>query len=740
MSNVIDSIIANKPIYPAKKQTGNTTFTFNTEGKVKPMNYKGKLLPSRIFPSPIECAKDFKGDIISIGKAARGVANDHELGRINDLGMKIGSGCLGLYLSIKAASTLPKAMEFIGPLTFYGAMSLWPKLAIQAPIKARTGVDVHQEYLDSQGRKKKLFLDPQYVLTDLYSKDDLEKMGDKLKVSKDIPDRDNYIKQRAQKTALQANTLWMLTAGSASGLISALTCNAIEGPLSTLIEKADVISSQKDIEKLLNNVNPSEEKNIIKIFTDKIDIWRFERYLEKHANEKVTDKLINDLLREMRVSSESSKRSQELRNAVSKQLEKRKGEKLGSISDTVKSLKTASSVFGKEQKKLDKYISARIGQKQSSHIANQWDSVCNSLLKSLNLSSKELKTLADGEDLDFLAKKFKEIASNDAQYDKTITELMKFIGDYNAKTSVDVFTGQNGVIKQASKKINDNTREALTTVFGKQVTKEIQEKTANTVIKQAEENASGARNSFYRFVNSLEVFKKVATKADGFESKLHKEITNSVNKYMPGLTKEEVTTEVKELVEICKKIVLDASSTDYIEKLTTQGYELTPGEYRTVIETIFGGDSKTALVETLEKTMKNKEKTTLTKALEKAIKGTEETDVTKLAEGYQKYKEEFVKTIANWKNDMTQPLASRVLDNGNTHTSIDSIKRSNTVASEITKAIKDTAAKKYNTNKWLKIFATSFAALTAITLVAGLYFGRKGDVEKQVEKESKVNG
>ena len=170
MANVLNSIIANQPIKPAKKQEQNAAYAFTSEGKIKPMKDKGRLLPSKIFDTPIDIAKDLKGDIVSLGKAAKGKANDHELGRINDLAMKIGSVALASYLFVKNPFKLNKAMEFIGAGTFFAGMSLWPKLTIQAPLKARTGVDVHQKYIDSQGRKKMLFQDPQYVLTDLYSK------------------------------------------------------------------------------------------------------------------------------------------------------------------------------------------------------------------------------------------------------------------------------------------------------------------------------------------------------------------------------------------------------------------------------------------------------------------------------------------------------------------------------------------------------------------------------------------
>ena len=174
MTNVLDKYIANQPIGPVKPAP-LPAFTFNSEGKIKPLDDKAKLLPSRIFGSPIEYAKDLKQDVVNIGRAAKGKANDHELGRINDVAMKIGSLALATYLFVKNPLKLSKAMEFVGFGTFFASMSLWPKLAIQAPIKARTGVDIHQKYVDSQGRKKMLHQDPQYDLTDLYSREDLDK-------------------------------------------------------------------------------------------------------------------------------------------------------------------------------------------------------------------------------------------------------------------------------------------------------------------------------------------------------------------------------------------------------------------------------------------------------------------------------------------------------------------------------------------------------------------------------------
>jgi len=81
MTNVLNKYIANQPISPVKPAP-LPAFTFNSEGKIKPLDDKAKLLPSRIFGSPIEYAKDLKQDVVNIGRAAKGKANDHELGRI----------------------------------------------------------------------------------------------------------------------------------------------------------------------------------------------------------------------------------------------------------------------------------------------------------------------------------------------------------------------------------------------------------------------------------------------------------------------------------------------------------------------------------------------------------------------------------------------------------------------------------------------------------------------------------
>ena len=804
MANVLDSIIANQPIKPAKKQVKNTAYTFTSEGKIKPMKDKGRLLPSKIFDSPIDIAKDLKGDIVSIGKAAKGKANDHELGRINDLAMKLGSVALASYLFVKNPFKLNKAMEFIGAGTFFAGMSLWPKLMIQAPVKARTGVDVHQKYIDSQGRKKMLFQDPQYVLTDLYSKEDIDKMGKKLDVAENIPDRDNVIKQRAQKTALQSNTLWMMTAGPATPLISALACNRLEQPVNTLIEQTNLLSSKEKLNGVLNT--PEKLKMMDKVkgafsnLAQKLDDASFERYLSKNAGKTldrntakelaaklgakagsetlekgITEKLLSlipegkldissirtaltdkvddtiiaaldglvdsKVLKDAVASGDADKIAQTLTNAYNRSLSEKmdkatrtettnkiakaikqaqvnaksnSGVTLGSIADDVKNLRTSVSGFASKHGKLNKFISARVGDQPNTFIANQWDRVCNSFIKALNLDSKELEALSNGK-LDDIASKLDDLVVNDAKYEKLITKLMKMIGDYETETGKKAFSS---AIADASSKISAGSQEAMKAGLGDGAEKIMKDITTE-VTEHAANRAAGARSSFYRLVQTLDVFKRAVPGQNNAPSKLAQQLEASLRTNAPDLTDDALKTTVDKLVQISKKVMLSAGSTDYVEKLTTQGYNLSTAEYKAVMSALFDAENS-SIKSTLKKSM-SAERTS------------------KLVGGLKEYQDDFLAKVADWKNNMTSNLGSRTIAGGTS--SLNSKERANLVAKPVNALLEETAKKKFNSNKWFKIFGISLAVLSAVTLVAGLLVGRKGDTEKQVEAESKkVNG
>ncbi len=860
MSNLLDTNLSNRNLLNTNllntyivNQYQNKTYasdTFDTTDKIKPMKEKGRLLPSRIIGSPVEYAKDLKKDFVSIGKAAKGQGNDHELGRINDLAMKLGSLGLAAYLCVKNPLKLNKAMEFIGFGTFFASMALWPKLAIQAPLKARTGVDVHQKYIDSQGRKKMLFQDPQYDLTDLYSREDLDKIGRKMGVAEDLPDRDSFIKQRAKKTAVQANTLWMLTAGIASPTMSALACNRLEKPVEKAIEKSTLKRTQDALD------TKNYQGRLVKI-KNALSKKSFERFIKKNADKPLDDKMISKIssilgkkvnsstleavipeelssmakaavddsinnlgfiknalkgiVPESVFASLSKEQEKALNDAInnksfkqvanilakSEQIPAEKQKKLaGEIFKTLNSKKAAAEKippdvsrftaeikalyanvtdFSSSKNALDKYVSARVGDQSGTYIANQWSRVCNKFIKSLKLSSKELKAVSEGN-VDIIYDKLSNLASNEKKYNRIVEKLVKLINDFELKTGTEfintVQCSASDICSKGSTEFRINGFMAMGDKIKSDGTKATVE---NFINKNAADRALGAQSSFYRLLQSLDVFKRIndnsirakieeASKQvedDMFKrtiEKLFKEevkdenLKNQIAKILERtkgkslkeqtiavlneISDENLKTKIREvlksakksnleekeidkLVKACRNVIMDATTSDYSEKLKSSKYNLSLKEYRTVMRVLFDDSAVSTIEESLTKSSNE-------------LKAMNQT------QGFRAYKGQFRHKIANWENDITPELSRRVVDEP-LQKYLNANERNNIAGKSINNLIKDTAKQTYNTQKWLKIFGGVMLALTLVTLGTGLTLGRKGKTEKQAEKESKIN-
>ena len=113
---------------------------------------KGKLVEGHKLSNNV--LKEYSIAAKNFYKALKGEGGDYEVGKLNDSAVKLGSLAIAALLSSKAASPIAKTMEFVGFGTWFLAMSLWPKFFIGKPIKALTGVDINQEYIDSYGRRK----------------------------------------------------------------------------------------------------------------------------------------------------------------------------------------------------------------------------------------------------------------------------------------------------------------------------------------------------------------------------------------------------------------------------------------------------------------------------------------------------------------------------------------------------------------------------------------------------------
>ena len=268
-----------KPDFDIERELNNRTF-------IKPLPSKGRLLNGNIFNAPAILVKDAVYDVKAFKHAMQGNANDHELGKLNDVGLKLGGLAIAGYLFTKKQTPVTKGMEFVGLASFLASMAIWPKLAIQLPAYLIHGVNVQKQYEDSFGRKKSFYQDPQFIPWDLYSDKEIDKMGNRLRVPKDIPNRRDAIQEKMKKIAIQNNTLWMLTAGFATPVMSALICNQTEPYLAKWLNNR----KNKKADLILTNLDEHSKKYDTHNATNNI-----ENQIKLQAGKPITEEVINSV-------------------------------------------------------------------------------------------------------------------------------------------------------------------------------------------------------------------------------------------------------------------------------------------------------------------------------------------------------------------------------------------------------------------------------------------------------------
>ena len=244
------------------------SFDIESDKLIKPLDGKGHLVNGDLVHMPKEFLRDTVYTTKALVDGARGKANDHQLGKLNDLGLKLSGVAIAAYLMTKKATPKTKAMEFIGFGAFLASMSLWPKLALELPARIIHGFNFRKQYIDEQGRKKYVSQDPNYIPFDLYKGDkkseDLDVIGDRLGIKRDIPNRHEAVKEQMRKISVQNNTLWMLTAGIATPLMTALACNKAEPYVGKFAEKYSNKKANAQIDKadayMNGNMNVQQQK------------------------------------------------------------------------------------------------------------------------------------------------------------------------------------------------------------------------------------------------------------------------------------------------------------------------------------------------------------------------------------------------------------------------------------------------------------------------------------------------
>ena len=265
--------------FDVKKELSNRTF-------IKPLPSNGHLVQNTLFDVPSEIFRDLKYSAKALTHSVKGKANDNELGHLNDMGMKLGGLAIATYLFSRKFAPLAKSMEFVGLLSFFAAMEIWPKLALQLPAYLIHGFDIRQQYRDNYGTKKPVFQDHQFIPWDLYSDEEINKIGDRLNVPKDMKNRRDFIQEKMRKIALQNNTMWMLTAGFATPIMSALICEALKNPIHNYQDK----KLNQSANALLSNFNTEIAKYD---FSDKNKA--LEDLLQSRKGQPITPELFDQI-------------------------------------------------------------------------------------------------------------------------------------------------------------------------------------------------------------------------------------------------------------------------------------------------------------------------------------------------------------------------------------------------------------------------------------------------------------
>ena len=237
--------------------------TIKTDNNVKPLPAEGHLIHDDFGNGVKYFFKDMAYDAKAVKDGFTGNANDHQLGRLNDVGLKLGGIGIATYLASRTSDPKTRLMEYVGLGTFLAAMSIYPKIAINKPAELVHGFEIDKEYIDDQGRKKSVFQDSNYIPYDMYrsefKSEDLDEIGDRMGIPRDVHNRHAIIKEQMRKIATQNNTLWMLTAGLATPAMTALTCSALEYPIGIAVEKTRNAKYNGQIRNMLTKTGAMSE-------------------------------------------------------------------------------------------------------------------------------------------------------------------------------------------------------------------------------------------------------------------------------------------------------------------------------------------------------------------------------------------------------------------------------------------------------------------------------------------------
>lgn len=492
---------------------------------IKPYAPKGHLVKENPVQAMGSGFKDLADSAKYFYDAINGKGTDYSVGRINDGATRLGSLGIAGVLSAGLSSRLGKGMEFIGFGCWFAAMSIWPKVFVGEPIKALTGIDLSQQYVDSQGRKKYFYQDPQYICWDLMPKQKIEKIGDKLGVPKNIENRQDAIKDKIKQIATQGNTLTMLTAGFSTPILASLMANYLRFPLGDAIQEFRIEKA-----RLATGAGKVADAN---------DISPIRKYISNPIARSLAH--VSNLFSKSKANEKDILKVAEQLKQLDSSIDVNEFVKEISNNETLKKLV-------QQKVKFDKNYTALIGDQELTKIAKAWTKVPERVLDALGVKKTfgDLTSLTEGQHLNtnrFVDHLVKEFAGNEEKLKKA----MQTIANHADAAALDV--------DKSAKILGKLNEEVMQTKaqFGREAVKikgdkgkdvkklaaKLQKLLTNDA-KNLDIKKVNTKTSFYQFINLLDEIAKTDISVEGSEKQLKKNLAiilkgNAIDDVFNGL-------------------------------------------------------------------------------------------------------------------------------------------------------------------------------------------------------------
>lgn len=767
----------------------------------KALPNKGYMVRTPIWKAPFVAVKDTAKQVKSIGRAlSSGKSDDFNIGCTNDVAMKAGGLAIAGYLATRRALPVRKGMEFVGAAAFFTSMALWPKV-MALPVRAMYGFDPTMKYVDSYGRKKPC-TDGQYEpWRNLMAPQEFDRIGDKMGVSKDMENRHEFVQDRMSKTIKQFNTLWMLSAGFMTPIMSALMCSGIEKGLNKLhqkhstdkiekkvaslgenLENADKIAeegfdkkgfaklgelldAQKDkavdnkfMAQLMHAIYPADTKgalqdlklhdalkaDLTKIVSDnavadvsefigeiKVEAGGAKVELSKESIKKALTEGGANLNNNQAITPDSAKaitrRLTEVFKAQTKDAVKDQdvlvdlNEAFDSALkakldnpprvlsakkiETIKDVFKAVDAFRVKKGILDEFvIGHKIGDKEDSVVAREWQKASEGIMQALGFTDKELGEAkkAPARASEILESKMTEIAKDDSKYKATMERIAKVLGDFDSEMD-------KGFVDKATKMTEtfygDFAKKAKETSLGDVATYIAGDKQARlpvsakrNFVENINNNINGARNSLYKVVQALDVFRRLEAKDSPIRAAIAEA---SSDKEFQEST-----------IQAVKHSLLNATYGDHHEKLDIPEEK----SWKQVIESLYP-----------EK---------MDEETEKAFKGNEEL-LGKMKKQFTEIRNQIVDYGHRFRTGSQLPTRGTDEEKKAAKGVGDLIKQMK-IGDILSSFAKKTSEQMHNTKTWKKIFGGIGAGVAGITLISTLFLGKIK--EPAAKKKEVANG